>query len=56
MTFDGGKIDDKSTTRQHVGIQNIAASNKGELVMTAKGRVVLWRYSNLVFSDIFAVR
>ena len=52
MTFDGGKIEDTSTTRQHVSIQNIVASEKGELVMAAKGRIVLWRYSNLVFSNI----
>ena len=56
MTFDGGKIEDTSTTRQHVGEENIAASATGELIMTPKGRLILWKYSNLIFSDIFAVR
>lgn len=56
MTFDGGRLEDSSNTKQHVGVDGIAATKEGEAIYNGGGKLVLWRYANLMFPIVFAIK
>ncbi|XP_045171361.2 uncharacterized protein LOC123533672 isoform X2 [Mercenaria mercenaria] len=56
LTFDGGSMVDSSNTKQHVGVDGVSATMEGEAIYNGGGKLVLWRYANLMFPVVFAIR
>ncbi|XP_060583868.1 uncharacterized protein LOC132740001 isoform X3 [Ruditapes philippinarum] len=56
LTFDGGSMEDSSNTKQHIGVDGVSATREGEALYNGGGRLVLWRYANLMFPIVYAIR
>lgn len=56
LTFDEGRIADSSNTKQHLQAEGISVTRQGEAIYKGDGRVVVWRYANLMLPVIFAIQ